>query len=262
MAVHGSPSVELDELASAFALEALLPAEAESYVRHLEGCGLCRRLVMECQTAADLLPLALVEERGSPGLKQRILAQAAQELDRETGTPVGAGEQGTTRWRIRWPGWMSLNSAKAAAALAVVVAGLVVWNVTLQLDSGEQSDLTAAQLNLIETIGSGATILELTGTEAAPGASAQLIHALDSDRVFLILRDLPLLASGEEFEIWSIRQGVPNSLGNFAKGAEREQLVSFSADMSDAQNIGISIEPKNGSPTGQPTGPIVLMGSF
>ena len=119
-----------------------------------------------------------------------------------------------------------------------------------------------AQLNLIETIGSGATINELTGTEAAPGASAQVVHASESDKAFLILRDLPLLASGQEFEIWSIREGVPSSVGTFAKGAEREQLVSFSADMSGAQNIGISIEPKNGSPTGQPTGPIVLLGPY
>lgn len=254
--------MELDELASAFALEALLPDEAESYARHLEGCGLCRRLVIECQTAADLLPLALEEERGSPGLKQRIMAQAAQELDRETGAAVVVREQGLTRWGIRLPGWMSLSAAKATAALAVVVAGLVVWNVTLQLDTGEPSGITATQLDLIETIGSGATTLKLNGTEAAPGASAQLIHALDSDTVFLILRDLPSLASAEEFEIWIIREGVPNSVGTFARGSERERLVSFSADMSDAQNIGISIEPENGSPTGQPTGPIVLLGSF
>ena len=252
----------MDELASAFALEALLPDEAVGYARHLEGCRLCRLLVIECQAAANLLPLALEEETGSLGLKQRIMDQAAQELDQETGTTVEVREPGTTRWGIRWPSWLSLNPAKAAAALAVVVAGLIVWNVTLQLDSGEPSGLTAAQLNLIETIGSGAAIFELNGTETAPDASAQLIHALDSDRVFLILRDLPLLDSGKEFEIWSIRAGVLKSVGTFAKRAERQQLVSFFADFSDAQNIGISIEPKNGSPTGQPTGPIVLLGSF
>lgn len=100
------------------------------------------------------------------------------------------------------------------------------------------------------------------GGETAPDASAQLIQALDGDRVFLILRNLPRLSSEEVFEIWSIREGVPNSVGTFAMDSEREQLVSFSADISQAQNIGISIEPKNGSPTGQPTGPIVLLGSL
>ena len=117
----------------------------------------------------------------------------------------------------------------------------------MQIDNGNPSDLNVAQVNLIKTIGSGATILELTGTEAALDASAQLIQANDSDKAFLILRNLPSLASGEEFEIWSIQAGVPISVGTFPKETDQEQLVSFSADFSAAQNIGISIEPEHGS---------------
>ena len=156
---------------------------------------------------------------------------------------------------------MSLKPARVAAALAVVVAGLVAWNVTLQIDSGKPRDLTAEQFNLIETIGLGATILELTGTEAVPNASARLIQSPDSYKVFLLLRNLPLLDSSQEFEIWSIREGVPVSVGTFGLSAG-EQLVSFFADISNAQNIGISIEQKGGSSTGQPLGPIVLLGSL
>jgi len=259
VAVHDAYTAELDELASAFALEALLPEEAESYLRHLEGCDLCRRLVVECQAAADLLPLALEEETGSSDLKQRIMSQAALELDQPE-TPRRVRDQENPRWGIRWPDWLSPNAAKVAAAFAVVTVGLVLWNVTLQINNGSTSELTATQLNLIETIGSGAAVIELKGTEAALDASAQLVQAADGNIAFLILRDLPLLASGEEFEIWSIGEGVPISVGTFAKETGREQLVSFSADFSDAQNIGISIEPENGSPTGQPTGPIVLLG--
>ena len=261
MAVHGSLSPELEEFASAFALEALLPEEAQVYVRHLQGCEFCRQLVAHCQAAADLLPLALQEEVGSPGLKQRILDQAAQELAQERGPAVELGEGDKTRKGNRWPDWMSLNPARAAVALAVVVAALVVWNVTLQLDTGEPNGPTTEQLNLIETIWSGATILELTGTEDAPDASARLVQAPDGDNVFLLPRNLPLLASDQEYEVWSIEEGVPVSVGTFALSDGRERLVSFSADMSNAQTIGISIEQKGGSPTGQPLGPIVLLGS-
>ena len=101
MAVHDAHTAELDELASAFALEALLPDEAESYLRHLEGCGLCRQLVVECQAAADLLPLALEEETGNPGLKQRIMAQAALELDHQREITGGGREQEKSRGGIR-----------------------------------------------------------------------------------------------------------------------------------------------------------------
>ena len=251
----------MEELASGFSLQALLPEESQSYVRHLGGCHFCRQLVAECQAAAELLPLALEEQRGSPGLKERVLAQAAQELERERQPAVGVREDRSIRLGIHWPAWMSLNPARVAAALAVVVAGLVAWNVTLQIDSGKPRGITAEQFNLIETIGLGATILELTGTEAAPNASARLIQSPDSYKVFLLLRNLPLLDSGQEFEIWSIREGVPVSVGTFGLSAG-EQLVSFFADISNAQSIGISIEQKGGSSTGQPLGPIVLLGSL
>ena len=261
MAVHGSPSAELEELASAFALEALLPEEAQGYVRHLGGCQFCRQLVAQCQAAAELLPLALEQEIGSPGLKQRILDQAAQELAREEELAVEVREEGKALWGIRWPGWMSLNPAMAAT-VAVVIAGLVAWNVILQLDAGKPSDLTSEQLNLIETIAQGSTILELTGTEAAPDATARVVRSADGKKVFLLLGNLPVLASDREFQVWSIREGVRKSVGTFAPNVERERLVSFLVDISDAQNIGISIEQKGGSPTGQPLGPVVLLGSY
>jgi len=132
----------------------------------------------------------------------------------------------------------------------------------LQLDTGGPDKLTAEQLNLIETIGTGATIHKLSGTEAAPDASAQLVSAIDTDIVFLLLQNLPLLASSQTFEVWSIQDDLPVSVGTFAPGAGQDQLVSFSADFSNAQNIGISIEPQGGSPTSLPTGPIVLLGSY
>lgn len=83
--IHNSSSGELEELATAFALEALILEERDCYLAHLSDCDLCCHLVGQFQTIADLLPEALERETASAGLKDRILTQARREL----GTVLG-----------------------------------------------------------------------------------------------------------------------------------------------------------------------------
>jgi hypothetical protein len=48
----------------------------------LELCPVCRQLVNQFQEVAELLPDALEEQEPLPGLKARILDQAAADLER------------------------------------------------------------------------------------------------------------------------------------------------------------------------------------
>ena len=82
MEIHSSSSDEFEELATAFALEALLPEERECYLAHLADCDLCRQVAVQFQTIADLLPDTLEGETASAGLRERILTQARRELGR------------------------------------------------------------------------------------------------------------------------------------------------------------------------------------
>jgi len=64
------------------------------------------------------------------------------------------------------------------------------------------------------------------------------------------------------FELWAIAPGSarPRSLGVIPASGEM-RLSPLPSDLRDGATLAISIEPVGGSPTQQPTGPIVYVGS-
>lgn len=257
--VHESSSDELEELAAAFSLEALTTEEWNAFRTHLEGCGLCRRIVTQFQHVADLLPNALEEVSPSPGLKERILSKARGGVEGEThDASVLIEEERRIKRGWQRPSWLTLNPVAVAIALVLVLVGMVAWNVSLQLGGDDDDNLTTAQRELIEAIAQGGGITQLSGTEAAPEASGSLVQGPKGEKAFLLVHNLPRLASDREFQAWLIVGEIPSSAGTFASDALDQPVVLF-RDFSDADAIGVSIEPVGGSPA--PTGAIVLLGT-
>ena len=64
------------------------------------------------------------------------------------------------------------------------------------------------------------------------------------------------------FELWAIAPGAtrPRSLGVIPPGGELK-LSPLPPDLRDGATLAISVEPLGGSPTQQPTGPVVFVGS-
>jgi anti-sigma-K factor RskA len=64
------------------------------------------------------------------------------------------------------------------------------------------------------------------------------------------------------FELWAIAPGAtrPRSLGVIPPNGELK-LGALPPDLRDGATLAISIEPLGGSPTQQPTGPVVFVGS-
>lgn len=73
----------------------------------------------------------------------------------------------------------------------------------------------------------------------------------------------PTLAVGNSFELWILRgAGPPLSLGLLAISPGSVETVlstELIAALSSAGRLAISLEPAGGSPTGQPTGPVVYL---
>jgi anti-sigma-K factor RskA len=72
-------------------------------------------------------------------------------------------------------------------------------------------------------------------------------------------------AQGSDFELWMIEgQQAPVSLGVIPDGASARLPVSdqLRARMISGVVFAISVEPAGGSPTGQPTGPVVAAGDL
>lgn len=69
--------------------------------------------------------------------------------------------------------------------------------------------------------------------------------------------------SDRSFELWAIAPGAtrPQALGIIAADG-RLELGALPAALRDGGTLAISIEPVNGSPNGQPTGPVVFSGTL
>jgi anti-sigma-K factor RskA len=105
-------------------------------------------------------------------------------------------------------------------------------------------------------------LARLTGQQA-PAVTA----ALSRDHRTLALRaERPAPApSGASYELWLLpaEGGAPISLGVLAGLDARIAIPAAQADRLRAgARLAVSVEPSGGSPTGAPTGPVILLGAI
>lgn len=106
----------------------------------------------------------------------------------------------------------------------------------------------------------------LIANVAAEDSSAAFTVAFDpADRTLLVSPAVATPAPGHDHQLWLIpASGTPRSLGLVASLSPHRLTVSgallpeFQRDVT----IAISVEPVGGSPTGQPTGPVVATGKL
>jgi anti-sigma-K factor RskA len=138
----------------------------------------------------------------------------------------------------RRPFWNWLRVTAAVCSLVVAVALGVIYN----RDSARYS----------------ATLLT---------ADAQPALKVEAHEDYLKVEPLTLAAvePGQSLELWAIpADGKPISLGVIPAGGKGK------VELSDAQKaligkpiaLAVSLEPKGGSPTGQPTGPVLYQGAL
>lgn len=133
-----------------------------------------------------------------------------------------------------WRGW-----GVAASALVVVLAATLLWMETTDLPEGRVAVFADQQGQPMWVI----TANTDTGTLRARAINAV---AADADRAY---------------ELWMLpAEGSPQSLGLLPVGrdvARHDIPPALRALLSNAQGLAISLEPAGGSPTGQPTGPVL-----
>ena len=68
--------------------------------------------------------------------------------------------------------------------------------------------------------------------------------------------------AGRSLELWALPRGAqPKSLGVLAGARSDLKLVAVAdRSLGDVPALAISLEPPGGSPTGQPTGPVLYTG--
>jgi anti-sigma-K factor RskA len=143
--------------------------------------------------------------------------------------------------------WQSLTVwrtiAAALAALLLLISVPVLRSTFLQEDQARLVALLAAE-------GSPVSYLAVYEPKTASVALSRVGAAQQGDR---------------DFELWVInKDAAPVSMGVIPPGETTRVELSdaLRLQVQAGANLAISSEPKGGSPTGQPTGPVVAVGEL
>ncbi|MEJ1160698.1 anti-sigma factor [Prosthecomicrobium sp. N25] len=137
--------------------------------------------------------------------------------------------------------WGSVRVWRGLAAAAVVAMGLVI---------GTYWEMPAPRPQVVAVL-----LVE-------PGKPGAVVEAFADGRVRLVpLADLPVPA-GRALQVWTLRDRAegPISVGLMPRARTLPLDLGHLPDPAPDQLFEITLEPETGSPTGRPTGPVLMKG--
>src|SRR5215213_537540 len=188
-----------EDLKDAYVLGALPEEESLSFEDYLAAHPERQAEIDELGAVAGLLAFYPQEQEPSPELRSRVMevVEAEAEPRRVSGRST-FGRVGD---------FLSIrNLALGAAALLVI--GLLSWNVLLQ---GQVQDL---QGQVEEAQAQQNPTIELEGSWADQGANAQVL-SINKNQAILVAKDMPSVPEDQTCEIWVISNDVPKPSGLF-----------------------------------------------
>jgi anti-sigma-K factor RskA len=213
-----------DELIYGQALYALSPDEEEQIALHVAECEPCRRRLREAEALTASLAYAAPSADPPADLRGRVLASVESAPAPAPAPGPAAVAAVPRRARPRF-GWWPRLSAVAVPALAAVVLGLVIWNVSLRDQvSALKGPLQHAQVTRVGSLGSAVT------------------KAGGQTTLFASIRRAP---AGKTYEAWVIRGKVAIPAGLFQGGGTLELTLTKAAKPGDV--IAVTVEPAGGT---------------
>jgi len=155
----------------------------------------------------------------------------------------------------------TIETSPVAAASGNVVAlrrSVRRWQVTTVL-MGAAAAVLAAVVVFDKTVAPPQS--EFVAVLTAEGAKPQFVATVDTAKGTITVRRVALEAPPDKsYELWSIEpNAAPKSLGVVEQASLSRKL---SAAPSGTATLAISLEPKGGSKTGAPTGPVMFTGAL
>lgn len=228
-------------LAGLYALDALEGDDLAKFESALANSKELRSEVAEFRATAATLSEASVDEP-SEGLRDRVLDLVS--ATRQDGPVVDLSSRRGARLGGVRASWM------AAAAALIVVAG--VFGYIVRGDGGTTTSGEVAAL----LARPDARLVPLTG---ADGRSAQVVVSLSKQRVVVVSEQLAQVPDDKAYALWAIGGKGPVLAGLFRPNADGRIESRVDVDLSGAQQLGVTVEPKGGSD--QPTTPILVSGA-
>lgn len=224
-----------DLLAAEYVLGVLATGERQSTARRIESDADFARLVDDWEVR--LSPMGA----GYPHVETPASVKAA--IDRRLFTPDRTASTSAPRSSL-WASLVFWRGVAAAAIVAMIIAFAVPYM---------NASRDVPQLNLIASL-------------AADGSDVKYLAVYDATRHSVGLSHISgTRAPGKDFELWMIEgKNPPVSMGIIPPGESAHVAVSPDVQKTLAQGavLAVSVEPPGGSPTGQPTGPVVATGDL
>jgi anti-sigma-K factor RskA len=231
-------STDLHMLSGAYAIDALSPAEAEQFEKHLDECPACRDEVRELQSAAARMGAG--EATLPPaGLKARVLAAADQQPQlRPKVTSIDSRR--SRRWVPRVAG---------AAAAVVLVAGAAV-GIGTQLGNDDQDGPPVAANPVSEVFNAPDAHVETVKT--ADGHRLTVATSSDSGQMAIKTTTLARLKDDQVYQMWAKHNGRVTSVGviDDLKAGKVMPIPTYGT------TVAITVEPDGGSK--KPTNPPIV----
>lgn len=255
---------QIEELAGAFALDALPADESAAVLAHLASCPDAHELIGELVEVAGLLPFLVDEVEPPTSLRSNLIAAALASEDAPASPAMSNPAAGSVRQGMLQavPGrdagaapsrrsnrsrWLS-PALMAAAALLVVAVGLGIWNVGLQRRLDSRSTPRDQQA-VLTALASGAQVTPLTSEN---GIQAQLVRPAGNGTAYVV-GTMPAPPPGKAYQAWLIHDGRPVGAGVFKSSGFA--IMPIRGDLNGAQLLAFTLEPEQGS--NAPTQPIV-----
>lgn len=262
--VAGLTCDEVREMAGAFVLGALEPDEMAAVRAHLDTCEDAHEEVAELGGVLPALAETVPVVEPSDGLKARIMAAAAAELEERTAVPTpvapapvpipfpNESERTAARERTSTGTWI----LRIAAVLAIVALG--GWNLFLQ---NQLNASQAYQRTVAAVLDAAAQPGSLTAILTPDDGTGSGLGAVTADGVVtLAMHDLAPTTGSTVYTAWAIGgDGVPVALGDFTVGSTG--TGAFEAPVSPVASgtvLALTREPSAGAQA--PTGPVVSKG--
>lgn len=248
---------EVVELAAAFVLGALEPAEEDAVREHLRACREPHAEFAELGSVVPALAEAVHPVEPPADLKSRILGAAADELAarRPAASPVAEPIPFETRRRGPSPVSWFLVAAAGIAIVALVASNLLL------LGRASSSEQFARDVAAVLEAGSqpGAVTAVLVPSE--PGGPRGLAAVSPSGELTMAVQDLEPTQGGEVYEGWAIvGDAAPVPIGGFTVGSGGTgRLDGTGVPVEAGMKLALTREPAPGATT--PTLPILAAGT-
>ena len=233
---------DVRELAGAFVLGALDPAEEAALRAHLASCSDPHAEIAEVGSVLPVLDASVPDMEPSPALKGRILAAAAADLEARRGATAAPEAPASVSAPVAsstsappstpptvFPAAEERADRRAARtsplawamriAAVLVIGALVGWNLLLQgqLDTAKTYEQNVATVLDIASQPGALTAVLAPATSGGPRGLA----ALGPDgEMAMAVRDLAPTTGNQVYEAWAIgSDGVPVPLGSATVGS-------------------------------------------